>query len=301
VSFNFSILGQLTSPLEVAPPTPPPLTPPTPLTPPSSVDDSSPRLSPGVGDLPSPLPTNHLKDAQAQQLSLEEEIKQLEEKYADLVVYVQDAFKTGGVSLKKIRACLLVLPVSLKQYAKYLQSQAENLSQASSIDGLFLVLSPYWDFLNPSLLAHLANKIGDEQTRRSVEEYSEELREFRMRTKIGDLIDKWTGTSLPDTQEIVMELGDNWREKSVEQLEELRIKFLRKCCLEDYILPLKRIKLSSVDAVFSLPESVDIDSLKLESLREFFQEHQVLRILLNGECILNLQLQQVHLFLLSNH
>ena len=252
--------------------------------------------SPGVGDLPSPLPTNHLEDAQAQQLSLDEEIKHLEEKYADLVVYVQDAFITGGVSLKKVRACLLALPVSLKQYTKYLQSQAENLSQASSIDGLFFILSPYWDFLNPSLLAHLAHRFGDDETVRLVDEYLAELKEFRMQTKIGDLIDKWTGTFLPDTQEIIMELGDNWREKSVEQLEELRIKFLRKCCLEDYIFPFKRVKLSSVDAIFSLPESVDIHSLQLESLWEFFREHQVLRILLNGVCIFNLQLQQVYPF-----
>ena len=154
----------------------------------------------------------------------------------------------------------------------------------------------HWDFLNHNLLTHLAHKIGDEQTIRSVENYLKELREFRMRTKIGDFIDKWTGTFLPDTQEIIMELGDNWREKSVEQLENFRIKFLRKCCLEDYMFPLKRIKLSSVDAIFSLPESVDIHSLQLESLWEFLREHQVLRILLNGVCIFNLQLQQVYPF-----
>ena len=132
----------------------------------------------------------------------------------------------------------------------------------------------------------------------SVDEYLAKLKEFRMQTKINNFIDKWTGTLLPDTQEIVMELGDNWKEKSLEQLEEFRIEVSRKRCFEDYVMPLKRIKLSSVDAVFSLPESVDIDSLELESLRKFFQEHHVLRILLNGVCILNVQLQQVYSCLL---
>jgi len=158
---------------------------------------------------------------------------------------------------------------------------------------LFCILSPHWDFLNPSLLAHLAHRFSDDETIKLVDKYLAELKEFRMQTKINNFIDKWTGTLLPDTQEIVMELGDNWREQSLEQLEELRIEVSRKSCFEDYVMPLKRIKVSSVDAVFSLPESVDIDSLELESLREFFQEHQVLRILLNGDCILKLQLQQV--------
>ena len=81
-----------------------------------------------------------------------------------------------------------------------------------------------------------------------------ELREFRKRTKINNFIDKWTGIFLPGTQEIVMELGDNWKEKSLEQLEELQIEVSSKCCFEDYVMPLKRIKVSSVDAIFSLPE-----------------------------------------------
>jgi len=283
------MLDQLTSLLEASPPTPS-----TPLTPQSIVGANSPQLSTGAGELPFQPPTNQFKGTQVQPLSLVEEIKQFEKKYADLVVSVRNAFKRGGVSFEKVQDCLLQLPVCLKQYAKLLQSEAARLCQASSINELFFILSPHWDFLNPNLLAHLAHSFGDEQTIRLVEDYLGELREFRKRTKINNFIDKWTGILLPDTQEIVMELGDNWKEKSLEQLEELRIEVSRKRCFEDYVMPLKRIKVSSVDAVFSLPESVDVDSLELESLREFFQEHHVLRILLNGVCILNVQLQQVY-------
>ena len=251
---------------------------------------SSPQPSPTVGELPSQSPTQQLNGVQAR---LEEEIKQFEEKYADLVVSVRNAFKRGGVSFEKVQNRLLQLPVSLKQYARLLQIEASRLARASSIDELFFILSPHWDFLNPSLLAYLARRFGDDQTIRSVDEYLSELKEFRMRTKINNFIDMWTGILPPDTQEIVMELGDNWKEQSLEQLEEFRIEVSRKRCFEDYVMPLKRIKVSCVDAIFSLPQSVDIRSLELESLQEFFREHQVLRILLNGACIFNLQLQQV--------
>ena len=307
MSFNFPTLGQLTPlleaalltpPLEAAPLTPPPLTPPTPLTACGNEGVSSPQLSPGVGELP---PTKQLQGVQAHPLSLEEEIKQFEEKYADLVVSVRNAFKRGGVSFEKVQNRLLQLPVSLKQYARLLQSEASRLARASSIDELFFILSPHWDFLNPSLLVHLAHRFGDEHTIRSVDEYLGELKVFRMRTKINSFIDMWTGILPPDTQEIVMELGDNWREQSLEQLEEFRIEVSHKRCFEDYVMPLKRIKVSSVDAVFSLPESVDIHSLELENLREFFREHQVLKIILNGVCVLNLQLQQVYRFGLCTH
>ena len=159
---------QLTSSLEAATPTP--------LTPPSSTDSA-----------------NRPEDAQAQKFSLKEEIRQFEEKYTDLTVTVQNAFITGGVSVRMILRCLQVLPASLKQQCgEFLQFQAARLSQASSINELFFILSPHWDFLNPGLLAHLAYRFGDEQTIKSLKEYLAEVREFQMRTKVGN----FTGASV---------------------------------------------------------------------------------------------------------
>ena len=247
MSFNFSILGQLT-PLEATPPTPS-----TPLIPQSIVGTNSPQPSTGVGGLPShPHPIHPF--AQAQPLSLEEEIKQFEKKYKDLVNCVLSSFKTEGVSIRRVLNYLRQLPVSLKlRCGEFLQSQAARLSRASSIDELFFILSPYWDFLNPSLLAYLAHRFSDDETIRLVDEYLAELKEFRMQTKINKFIDKWTGRLLPDTQEIFMKLGDDWREQSLEELEELRIEVSCKGSFEDSVMPLKSIRVSSVDAIYSPP------------------------------------------------
>lgn len=81
------MLGQLPSLLEAIPPTPPnhpipttpptsptPATPLTPLSPQSSVGANSPQPFTGIGGLPSQPHPNH-PFAQAQPLSLEEEIK----------------------------------------------------------------------------------------------------------------------------------------------------------------------------------------------------------------------------------
>ena len=86
-----------------------------------------------------------------------------------------------------------------------------------------------------------------------------------------------------------MELEEEvWRKRTLEQLEQIRIGLSRKRSLEDSVLPwpVKSIRVSSVDAVFSLPKSIDGHSLHLNEVREFFLAHQVLRVLLNGVCIL---------------
>jgi len=224
-----------------------------------------------------------------QPLGIEEEIKQFEEKYRNLVHSVLVAFQQGSVSFRDIQACLMALPISRQlQLGNLLQSKTRQLFQASSIKELFLILSetPYWNFLNPSLLSHLVEEFSDGQTKQQKNKYLEELRGFRMRTKVDDFMGKWTGTSQPDTQELVVELDEVWRKRNLEQLEQFRMKFSHAQSLEDSGLP---FKVPSINAVFSLPKSVDGHSLHLEDLWEFFLAHKVLRVSLNGDCILVFQ------------
>jgi len=298
----FSTTGQLTPPPEAAPLTPPTpptlLTPPTPLVPQSNVGADSPRHSPSVEKLsfqhptyqhPSRPPTN-LERVQVQPQGIGEEIKQFEEKYRNLVHSVLVGFQQGSISLRDILACLMVLPISRQlQLGNLLQNKARQLSQASSIKELFLILSetPYWNFLNPSLLSHLVEEFGDGPTKQQKNKYLEELRGFRMRTKVKDFMGKWTGTSQSDTQELVLELEEVvWRKRTLEQLEQFRLGLSRKRSLEDSALP---FKVPSINAVFSLPKSIAGHVLHLEVLREFFLAHQVLRVLLDGVCILDLR------------
>ena len=275
MSFNFSMLGQVNSPLEAAP-----LTPAIHLTP-----QSTPQLSQSAKELPSQPSPNHLESGQALPLCLEKEIEQFEDKYEDLVADVLSGFKIGGVSVNMI---LEWLPVPLKrQYGELLQSQEAHLSQDSSIDELFFILTPRWDFLNPSLLAYLTLRVGNEQTIILVDKYLAELREFRMRTKINDFIDRWTGTLLPDTQEFVMKLGQNWREQSLEQLEELRNEVSRTGGFKDSVMPLKSIKASSVHAIFTPPLdrslTQDVVSMVSNVLQQIQQSPNSLLLSLQGK------------------
>jgi len=170
-------------------------------------------------------PPYQLESVQVQPPSLEEEIKEFEGKYANLVRSVLVSFQQGSVSFRDIQACLMALPISLKlQLGNLLESKARQLSQASSTSELFFILSasPYWNFYNPNLLSHLVEQFSDEQTKQQKDKYLEELREFRMRTKVDDFISKRTGTSQPDTQELVVEWNEVWGKRNLEQLEQIR-------------------------------------------------------------------------------
>ena len=272
----------------------PPSQPPT-YQPPSQPPRYQPPSQPPTYQPPSQPPTYQLESAQVQPLSIEEEIKEFEEKYARLVQCVLVAFQQGSVSFTDIKARLMALPISLQpQFSNLVQNKARQLSEASSISELFFILSgsPFWNFYNPYLLSHLVDRFGNRQTKQQKDKYLEELRGFRMRTKVDDFMGKWTSASQPDSQELVLELQEEvWRKRKLEQLEPFQHTLSHKRSREEsgLPLPLKCIRVSSINAVFSLPRSIDAHNLHLEDLREFFLSHQVLRVLLDGVCILDLR------------
>ena len=186
-----------------------------------------------------------------------------------------------------VKSHLMQLPVSLKLPCReFFLNQASSLAGASSVKDLFWILSMYWDFMNPSLLAHLAHSFGDDRIRELVDKYMEELRGFRRQTKVKDFINLWTGQPIPDYHKIAVELNDDW---NLEQLEEFRIKLAHKRWLEGYVLRFDGTKDACVAAIFSLPKAIESHTLGLENLRGFFQENQIMKVFLNEVCIIDMQ------------
>ena len=97
------------------------------------------------------------------------------------------------------------------------------------------------------------------------------------------MINLLSSPARPDSDQIVMVLKDEWKERSLEDFEEFRDKMSLK---QRLMMRFDGIIESCMAAIFSTPKAVD---LELENLHEFFQEHQILRVFLNGACILNLQ------------
>ena len=229
--------------------------------------------------------------ATANEGHLFDEIHKLERKYDDLVDDVEDSLTKAGTDLSKVKKRIVRLPVFLKHsHPKLLEKGSRKAIQsAEDINELFSVLhNEHWDFLNCELLCHIVDRFGDPETKQSTEKYVEELRRFRTKTKLKDLI-RWTGTryakSLPIEKHLVLKMGDEWRERTLEDLEQFRIELSRRCFVNSYAMQFRKGEPGCIAVTFALPASVDIAALCLQDLREFLKQHDVLRIMANGSCI----------------
>ena len=141
----------------------------------------------------SPLALNIAREARFPSYSLDEEIEQLDNEYTEIESLVLETIKLRNVPHQTMLKWVQVLPMTLKpQFSELLRTQAKSLISASSVDELFMILSPYWNSLHPTLLEHLIKKLVDEKLNTRMKQYMESLRNFRMRTTLGDFVDKWT-------------------------------------------------------------------------------------------------------------
>ena len=191
--------------------------------------------------------------------------------------------------LKKVKRCITQLPVSVRyQHIKFLQSSLTAINSASSIGEIFAILGLYWNFLNCGLLREIIRRLGDRKTKQLMGEYSEKLKSFRERTKLGDFINKWTGDCNFCHKEFCTEMGEEWRERSLEDLEKFRMRFSRQMSFTDYAVLIRKVGSGSVIVSWVLQHSLLTDTLFLGAL-QLLRESNIQRVISNGEVIVELR------------
>ena len=250
-------------------------------------------LSP-VSFLTSPLLLESLSpsmELHSPSISIEEQIEQLDEEYTEIESLLLETIKHHSIPHKTMLKWIQVLPMALKsQFSELLQRNAKALSNASSVDELYIIVSPYWNSLHPTLLEHLIKKLADGKLRSRMNKYTDKLRKFRVRTKLGDFIEKWVGGAPPGFDDFVVELGEEWRERTVEDLEQFRIRLCRQQCIGGHMTYMKKVIPGSVFVELALPHC-RFPLVFDEVTQKFLREENVHGVYLNRQCILYLHHQ----------
>ena len=220
---------------------------------------------------------------------LEAQINQLDQQYIEIEALVLKTIKVHEVPLDQVRNWIRFPPTSLRtQFAELLRQQARSILSAASIDELFTILSTYWNLFHPTLLQYLVNKLGDEDLKEKMDCYMDKLYRFRIQTTLGDFLDKWVGDTPPGYKEFTLELGEDWRQKTIEEFEQFRISLSRLQMFGGSISFMRTAKCSSVLIVLALPEHLFPINFRQHSLHKFFSDKNILRVIVDGQCVLDL-------------
>ena len=228
---------------------------------------------------------------------VKEAIDRLEKDFILQAAKIRSSFKS--ISVSHVKELLKELPAGeVKGQVGCLFNKGDNFSMAmrsDDVDQLFAHLSNIqaWDFLHPQLLEYLVQELGDDKAKRNMEEYKSHLVYFRKTTKMSEL-SGWFG-NISETskfQKIVLSLGDNWKEKTYEEFEVLRISLLRQQVFFQSSLHLCGVLTGSLLVALAIPKSVDMVMLKQnlmqgEPLLKFLKANQIHGIYAEGLCLIH--------------
>jgi hypothetical protein len=218
-------------------------------------------------------------------------IERLDKEYIEIERLVFKSIKRRKVPLEDMLDWIRFPPVKLRsQLADLVQARVKLLANVSSIDELFFILSSYWNLLHPDLLGYLVNQLEDTDLKTRMDRYMEDLHHFRLQTTLGDFLDKWVGEIPSGYQEFVLELGEEWRKKTVEDFEQFRIRLSR---LQSFggghMSFMKTAKSSSILVVLALPAHLFPLNLRQKAIHNFFRDDNILRMMVDGQYIYDLK------------
>ena len=237
-----------------------------------------------VQSTPSPSPVRTVGEPSC---GLEVQIDQLDQQYIEIETLVLETIKAQKLPLDQVLNWIRFPPTSLRtQFADILRSQAKHLFSSTSVDELFAIVSSYWNLFHPALLQHLVNKLGDQDIKSRMDRYMADLHHFRNQTTLGDFLDKWVGEIPPGYQEFVLELGEEWRKKTVEDFEQFRIRLSR---LQSFggghMSFMKTAKSSSILVVLALPVQLFPLNLRQKILYDFLRDENIVRVMVDGQYV----------------
>ena len=214
-------------------------------------------------------------------------IERLDKEYIEIEQLVFKAIKHRKVPLEDMLNWIKFPPLTLRsQFADLVQARVKLLANVSSIDELSFVLSSYWNSLHPDPLGYLINKLEDTDLKARMDRYMEDLHHFRLQTTLGDFLDKWVGEIPSGYQEFVLELGEEWRKKTVEDFEQFRIRLSR---LQSFggghMSFMKMAKSSSIIIVLCLPSHLFPLNLRQKAIHNFFRDENIMRMMVDKQYV----------------
>ena len=201
------------------------------------------------------------------QSRIQESMRRLNRIFSD----VQTQFmKVTGLTLDKLKSHVATLE-SFKCQSPTRLFRSENIHE------FFHYLKDYCNAQSHDILEDLIKLLGDDETKRKMSDFKMEYKNFQRRTKLKDFVGNYEGpeTTPPDYKELEIKLGENWHEKTLEDLANLQCQISLKAWL------LKKIEEGSLIVKYLVPDGEK--RLPLQRISDYLREQNVLSIRIDGK------------------
>ena len=155
----------------------------------------------------------------------------------------------------------------------FLQKKKRKIRRARSIQKVFDILDPYWNFADYSLLEHIVQKYCDQKVRKKMRKHIYKLQKFQKATSVKELTSVLQVARTPPKgySTLTATLQVDAAKCSLYQVQIVKTAIAERACLEDYVLLLLDLHASYVRLVIAFPRAVS-KYIKRSLDRDFLEE-----------------------------
>ena len=209
-------------------------------------------------------------------------LKELEEEFYHLVVFIEKTLRHSEVSLDTITRRFSMLPQSVRRQHETDENYTttrQKILDSEMIKKLFdnLTKLKHWNYMIPDTLAHIVKDVTVDGLHSKIKKYEDKLRAFKATTKLKELI----GISFPVPDycmELTMEV-EGWEDKTIQEVEDRAVNIVRRAAYSGS--PHVRLGWKGV-----FPGSINVTFILLESVRvipeKLFEDNQVISVQVDG-------------------
>ena len=212
-----------------------------------------------------------------------ETLRELEEEFYDLVVFIEDTLENSKVRLNTIIRRFRMLPQSIRRQHETDENYKETrrrILDSKTVKTLFdnLTELKHWNYMMPETLAHILKDVQIDDVHKKINKYKVKLMAFKANTKLKELI----GISFPVPDycmELAMEV-QGWEDKTIQEVENRAVNIVRRATYSGsphISLGWKGVNPGSIKVAFILIESVKLIPEK------FFEDSSISSVQFDGD------------------
>ena len=221
-------------------------------------------------------------------------LRELEEEFYDLVIFIEDTLENNRVNLNTIIRRFRMLPQSVRRQHETDENYTatrQKILDSRTIKKLFdnLTELKHWSYMTPDTLAHILKDVNIDEVNSKVKEYEDKLRAFKATTKLRQLIN--TCFPVPDyCMELTMEV-EGWEDKTIQEVEDRAVNIVRRAAYSGsphVRLGWKGVFPGSINVIFILMEPVKLIPEK------YFEDNEVISVQVDGNALHHEEYTKVH-------
>lgn len=201
-------------------------------------------------------------------------------------VYVHVEKVIGDTTLNDFKVFVTLCPHSWKNRGiMWERNDLEIIMHATNLAEIFIILNQYWDCVHYELLVIIVDQYGDQELKREMESYCQEIQELGPTT-----LNHFRGVHLckyhPECVPVEAKIRGELKQFTIQQAHDCRCGLAQAYDLKPHAMRMSTVDTGSVIIVFLVPNVVSLLMLAQSNLkRDVFKELGVLRLTIGGRCV----------------